>query len=352
MTTLTIIFLILTFAYILILQALKDNATRNISLSINADSSCRIRQSYAFARILLIIIYATCLVFMLFNGNWKVSGICISTLLTWSAFQKKNNFPVYGRRPDDIKGAFVLYLRGFCQDNHDENPWDKKKSITGFSEGRFFYFMNQYLPCYAVGMPKELSAPHGARRIYVNEDTWYEEVVNLMQRASLIVILINSSNSCLKELISSKKYNKKVVYIADNTEQLQVARRKLSENFQFPIPATVRNSSLTYWDHNNNCQKVLHFTDVDKDYRSTVKQIWSDNYSLKRFCILPKTLRIITFFVCISVLLSTIIFNLIYDVKVSTILLLWFFIIVCIIIISRIVEICYYQHSDARINKR
>ena len=71
------------------------------------------------------------------------------------------------------------------------------------------------MPAYAVGMTKELNSPIGAERIYLNDAEWESEVMDLMTKASLIVILLNDSQSCIWEICKSNQFKNKVVFISN-----------------------------------------------------------------------------------------------------------------------------------------
>lgn len=117
----------------------------------------------------------------------------------------------------DANPLYILYLRGFDRDVYSM----KKRTIMYVNNGSFSEYMfcknvpSKYV-CAAIGMTKEIDAPLGFRRVYVDDNTWKSNVESLMQKAYVIYILINDSESCIWEISQSAHMLSKVIYIVDD----------------------------------------------------------------------------------------------------------------------------------------
>ena len=102
---------------------------------------------------------------------------------------------------------FVLYLRGFNNDNyaHEKHIYELF-SKEEFSEYFFFMKTQEHIPVCAVGMTKEFDSPFGAQRIYLDDNTWRKDVKDLMEKASRIYILVNDRESCIWEIKQSSEF--------------------------------------------------------------------------------------------------------------------------------------------------
>ena len=74
-------------------------------------------------------------------------------------------------------------------------------------------------------MTKELNSPIGAERIYLNDTEWEDEVWGLMERARLIVVLLNDSQSCIWEICKAHQFQEKVIFISNNNDKLVNIRK-------------------------------------------------------------------------------------------------------------------------------
>ncbi len=79
---------------------------------------------------------------------------------------------------------FALYLRGFKEDNYaGEAELANSNPSNYFSEYHFTLFLKTKIPVYAVGMTKAPDSPYGAKRIYLEDETWQEDVIDLLEKA-------------------------------------------------------------------------------------------------------------------------------------------------------------------------
>lgn len=272
--------MIISVGLIALVRAKAHNAVKGAP---DADSSCYYRKQFAIIR--LLIIFMTGIIFFVILADMgKVSGLTIGLISGWSGTCFLLNFPAYAIRPTQIKDKhFVLYLRGFSRDNYSETTEDLQKTdkSDSFSEGRFIHLLKQYLPVYAVGMTKELEAPHGANRVYLNDSDWEQEVETLMNRATIIVILLNESDSCIWEIRQARKYKDKIVYICDNQDKLVNVRQKLNALREGGIPIGVKNNTATYIDGKGS-SVTIQISHTDKDYSKFIHSLMTDKFGLKR----------------------------------------------------------------------
>ena len=137
--------------------------------------------------------------------------------LTKSLFLKK-----YGRR-------YALYLRGFTEDDYSSlSVLENRKKTEGFSEYELVRAVSKTLPVCAVGMTKEVDAPYGAMRVYVNDTTWKSDVRELMEKATHIFILVNSRQSCIWEIEQAGEMLNKTDFIVDDLVKYSEAQTMMS----------------------------------------------------------------------------------------------------------------------------
>lgn len=83
---------------------------------------------------------------------------------------------------------YALFLRGFEKDSYlYDIRLRAKRQFESFSEYFFVNYANKYIKTYAVGMTKEIEPAVGANRIYLADESWREDVVDLMEKAKLIL---------------------------------------------------------------------------------------------------------------------------------------------------------------------
>lgn len=128
---------------------------------------------------------------------------------------------------------YILYLRGFTTDKR-YHTIPLKKTYKQFHELEFVKLLNKKFEVCAVGLPGEVEAPYGATRVYLNNETWQNDVSQLIDKALHIYILVNNSESCIWEIIETRKYLSKTTLIVDNIELYNSARNILSTKIQLP----------------------------------------------------------------------------------------------------------------------
>ena len=104
---------------------------------------------------------------------------------------------------------YALYLRSFES--------DQKQSI--FNEEDIVQpLLDQDIVTFTVGFPEEIDTYSGAKRVYVNNDTWQEDVHWMMEHASYIFLRICNTKSCLWEIMQALSLNKELYIIIDSAE--------------------------------------------------------------------------------------------------------------------------------------
>ena len=142
-----------------------------------------------------------------------------------SSLNKKSFLNKYSR--------FALFLRGFENDNYEKDPL-ALMTLKDFSEYSFIKELEQYIPVCAIGMTKEADAPLGAQRIYVSDETWRSDVLELMNRADLIFILLNDKPSCIWEIEQSSEVMCKTCFIINDIDKYNSVRNRLIGKIDFP----------------------------------------------------------------------------------------------------------------------
>lgn len=104
---------------------------------------------------------------------------------------------------DSIKAPFVLYLRSFIDDK-------KTRKRISFNDIRteeevLVDVMSDIAPVYAIGDPKDKKMPLGASRIYVDDDHWKSTVVDMMNKAAVVVLRLGKTDSFWWEVETAVK---------------------------------------------------------------------------------------------------------------------------------------------------
>ena len=294
MSSIILFTLILTYGFVI--EFAKRRALSHIQNSSNVDVSCVYRKRFASIRLSASIIFGIVALFIILSsGNTGVNSSMIGLLMAWGAYQNKQSLPLSGKRPQDIRGDnFILYLRGFICDDYSLTPKDLARNcnnLTFFSEGHFIYLLKQYMPVYAVGMTKELNSPIGAERIYLNDTEWEDEVWGLMERARLIVVLLNDSQSCIWEICKAHQFQEKVIFISNNNDKLVNIRKDLNRLYIYPFPIGLKERTLSYFSEKNKRVQILEYQNTEKDYMQMIKIFMNEKFHLKRFIITQKGMK-------------------------------------------------------------
>lgn len=189
-------------------------------------------------------------------ANIFAAGVLCLTVLT-----EKNDMDIYGNislqtAEDFLKenNRYYLYLRGF----NDDHPFGEEVgTMEKFNEALFAEVMELALgmPLCALGMTKEIDAPVGAIRVYVDDKTWQDHVLELMNKAEKIFILINTRKSCIWEIEKSKSMLDKTIFIVDDIDRYSNVKKYIDEGIIMPDISD--NQSLPFYFKNKGKAEYL-----------------------------------------------------------------------------------------------
>lgn len=237
-----------------------------ISKSKSAAYSVKVRTIYRYIRLFIIVIYTlvilTELYFLIpifFDSvhNITAGRLTIITIILSLLPYASMSLPISGMTIDKLKEEdFALYLRGFSSDSYKASMYDKLDAINErknmkftkgkkkdvmklpFSEHDFAKAVKQYMPIYSVGMTKEIESPEGSKRIYLNDENWQEGVKLLIEKAKIVFILVNPSESCIWEILKSQELaREKTIIFVDNTDYINILKDKMEYS---TIPEYIR----------------------------------------------------------------------------------------------------------------
>lgn len=169
---------------------------------------------------------------------------------------------------DSISAPFVLYLRSFVDDK------TTKKRISIFNDVRteeevLVSVLSDIAPVYAIGDPKDKKMPLGASRIYVDDEHWKSTVIDMMNRAVVVVLRLGKTDSFWWEVETAVKNISldKVMFVVPESKTFSnvATLYKILLNHNIDIKNIEINiekknqgsiSSFLYFD--NNGQAVTH----------------------------------------------------------------------------------------------
>ena len=229
------------------IQLLKETTDTNIAIEIRK----KLKRNRIIILILMLILYAifeviTTIVITNFEDPQNIVDLIRNIGLTGVAmyiYLRKQNGAIkaVGNISTASKHDFLeqhnkycLFLRGFEQDDYGHAPVVSEKTYDSFSEYEFTSLVMQNIPICAVGMTKEVNSPRGAIRVYLNDDSWQKDVLELMEKSQAIYILVNDRKSCIWEIEQSFKMLEKIIYIIDDTQKYENVRQQLAHKISFP----------------------------------------------------------------------------------------------------------------------
>lgn len=140
-----------------------------------------------------------------FDIKWQLIGqdvgsiilIVVSVMLSsffYSMYRRLNKKRKDTFDKDAITAPFVLYLRSFIDDKIT------KKRISFVNDVRseeevLVEVLSDIAPVYAIGDPKDKKMPLGASRIYVDDEHWKSTVIDMMNRAVVVVLRLGKTDS-------------------------------------------------------------------------------------------------------------------------------------------------------------
>lgn len=198
------------------------------------------------------------------------------------------------------KRNYILYLRGFITDDYfpvmdetakhisETRPWkvnidDNKGKINPNSlplnERELSKAWKKYAQVYSVGLPEELESPEGSKRIYLDNQTWQQDVLQLMKDAKLIIIRINSNDNCIWEIEQCcSLYTGKTVYYIEDIEILKEILEKMGTR----APVCLRSSKIDQnhmYAYQANGEIIVHsyINDMTGLSKSVTHVVWDLN---------------------------------------------------------------------------
>lgn len=140
---------------------------------------------------------------------------------------------------DDVINSnkeFILYLRGFERDNYlGKKQMSRTKHFKRFSEFHFFNCLRNELRYnfYAVGMTKEVEAPFGADRVYLEDYSWRNDIVKIMDKAAYIIVEINDKPSCVWEIEQCDDFHRKTIFLITDIDKYKRVYNQIIDRIPF-----------------------------------------------------------------------------------------------------------------------
>ncbi len=166
------------------------------------------------------------------------------------------------------KRPVVLILRAFTVDK--TAFWDGTGSELNF-EQNLTSILGYAGPVVAVGRPGEDLAPSGAARLYIPNESWKSKVLQLMDEAKIVVLILFSENQAVE---------------TDKLEgfqwEIQEAVNRLApQKLLFVLPASTRlvNSVASYSFHNRKKNRITRQKSFD-DFTRLIKSAFPNTLPL------------------------------------------------------------------------
>jgi hypothetical protein len=196
-------------------------------------------------------------------------AVLFLALLAIRKEKKKIDFEKTHREREKANAPKFLYLRGFIVDGDDSgngNMSIMKLLPKELDLANKLINLGHHLV--AVGKPDEEIPYIGFDRKKFSQETWQQEVLNLIEESSLIIYRPDTSPGVLWEMgkILELNYREKLILWADmgfgdNVEiqkaRYNIFRRKILEQFSEKVPEYERNKSFMVSNKKNNWNKFL-----------------------------------------------------------------------------------------------
>lgn len=282
---------IVVVLYPFIIKLVEKNNVELLNETIDANDAIKIRKKIKRNRviilILMLILYSIFeIVFAAIMTNFEdpqnvvdlirnvgLTGVAMFVYLIKQkgAIKAVGNISTFSKHDFlEQNNKYCLFLRGFEQDDYSHDPIVSEKTYNSFSEYEFTSLVMQNIPICAVGMTKEVNSPRGATRVYLNDDSWQNDVLELMEKSQAIYILVNDRKSCIWEIEQSFKMLAKTVYIIDDIQKYENVRQQFTHKISFPKVPTDQKSDKDIY--------VMSYLKEDFDVKSYPNNI--EGYSL------------------------------------------------------------------------
>lgn len=211
-----------------------------IKVSDSVESSLRTRKQLKITRIIstaLLIIFVCVVLIIIAAQNDTIDtigqalGLIIGYAIVKGWSMLKGNIQTYSKKEYLSKHTdnYVVYLRAFEADFYSKSP--KSHSLESCLAKAI---KKRRTSICAIGMTKELDAPVGADRVYVDDKTWQTDVSELMQKAKMIFILMSDRQSCIWEIAQGEKMLNKICFVIDDLEKYKNIKSDTTHNIHFP----------------------------------------------------------------------------------------------------------------------
>ena len=188
---------------------------------------------------------------------------------------------------ENIKPPFVLYLRSFIDDK------TTKKRISFFNDVRteeevLVDVLSDIAPVYAIGDPRDKRMPLGASRIYVDDEHWKSTVIDMMNKAAVVVLRLGKTDSFWWEVETAVKSIplEKVMFVVPESKTFSnvatlykillghnIDIRHLDVNIEQKSQGSI--SSFLYFDENGQAVtkdvKTPRFTRIVLSYENILR---------------------------------------------------------------------------------
>lgn len=193
---------------------------------------------------------------------------------------------------DEIKGPFVLYLRSFKDDATTRKNASFLTDIRS-EEEVMVEVLSDIAPVYAIGDPRDKKMPLGASRIYVDDEHWKSTVIDMSQKASVVILRLGKTDSFWWEVemtIKSIPIEKILFVIPESKTFNNVATlykmllennidiSQLDINIEKKLLGSI--SSILFFDKNGNAKtaeiKIARFTRLFISYENVLRNTLAD----------------------------------------------------------------------------
>lgn len=170
---------------------------------------------------------------------------------------------------------YFLYLRGFDDDLYDTgssfgNPF-KLFTRRRFKEDDFVEHLSQYASdVVAVGSPQEANCPKGATRVYLDNNTWQNDVHELMEKSEEIYILLHDSPACIWEIANSASMLHKTTFIANDKNVYNQIVTKCNKDI-LPKDINLKKDEIAFISFKSNAVNIEILKHNNKSYAKFLK---------------------------------------------------------------------------------
>lgn len=225
-------------------------------------------------------------------GSIFIAVLCIILFAYfYSLYRKLGKKKKDTLNKDNIKGPFVLYLRSF----KDDAATRKKTSFTDVrsEEEVLVEVLTDIAPVYAIGDPRDKKMPLGASRIYVDDEHWKSTVMEMAQKASVVVLRLGKTDSFWWEVemtFKSVPIEKILFVIPESKTFSNVAtlykillenNRDISQldiHIEKKLSGSI--SSVLYFDNDGNAKtedvRIARFTRLFISYENVLRNTLAD----------------------------------------------------------------------------